>query len=300
VSPVAGVFPQSAVLVPTDRATTPDGVGIAVYDLGGSGPDLLLAHATGFCGAVLSPLGAELADRYRCIVFDQRGHGSSDRPPGDDFGWQGFAADVLAVVDHLALTEPTAFGHSAGAAALLLAEESRPGTFAALYGFEPVVYPGDRPLPPTHDGNPLALGATRRREVFASRDEALANFSAKAPFDRLHRAVLAAYVDNGFRATADGIRLRCCRHDEAEVYAHSLSHDAFAHLSQIDCGVTLACGADTDAVGPSYLQLMAERLTDVEVRVLDGLSHFGPLEDPAAVARSVASALSHSAGTPRA
>ena len=34
--------------------TAPDGVEVAYYDLGGSGPVLLLAHATGFCGAVLA------------------------------------------------------------------------------------------------------------------------------------------------------------------------------------------------------------------------------------------------------
>src|SRR5579872_6944966 len=110
----------------TSRARTADGVGIACYDLGGSGPVLLLAHATGFCAAVLAPLAARLADRFHCIAFDERAHGLSDRPADEDFGWYGFAADVLAVVDHLGLEQPLGFGHSCGGAALLLAEETRP------------------------------------------------------------------------------------------------------------------------------------------------------------------------------
>jgi pimeloyl-ACP methyl ester carboxylesterase len=277
-----------------------DGVGIAYYDFGGTGPPLLLAHATGFCGAVLAPLASRLAGSYRCIAFDARAHGQSERPPGEDFGWHGFAADILAVVDELGLGNPAGVGHSCGAAALLLAEQARPGTFSALYCFEPIVYPGDMALVPDGNGNPLAVGARRRREVFASRAEAMENFSTKPPFDRLDADVLAAYVDNGFGPVAHGVGLRCRRQDEAEVYAHSLAHDAYAHLHEIGCPVTLACGADTDAMGPGVLALFAARLGGAPVEVFAAMGHFGPLEDPEAVARSVLSALERGADTPTA
>jgi pimeloyl-ACP methyl ester carboxylesterase len=285
---------------PSGSARTADGVGIAYYDLGGSGPDLLLAHATGFCGAVLGPLADRLTDRHRCVAFDERGHGSSDRPPDGDFGWYGFAADIIAVVDLLGLERPAGFGHSCGGAALLLAEEARPGTFSALYCYEPVIYPDETPVAPGFESNPLAAGALRRREVFGSPAEALANFSGKAPFDRLDPGVLAAYVDNGFEAGADGIRLKCRREDEAQVYAHGFSHDAFAQLDAVRCPVTLACGAKTDAVGPDFLAAFDRRLPDSRVEVLPGLGHFGPMEDPEGLARSVAGSLRRSSGTPTA
>jgi pimeloyl-ACP methyl ester carboxylesterase len=287
-------------LEPSGRARTADGVGIAYYDLGGRGPDLLLAHATGFCGAVLGPLADRLSDHYRCVAFDERGHGSSDRPPDGDFGWYGFAADITAVVDALALDRPAGFGHSCGGAALLLAEEVRPGTFSALYCYEPILYPEEIPLAPGFESNPLAAGALRRREVFGSRAEALANFSGKGPFDRLEAGVLAAYIDNGFADEAGGIRLRCRREDEAQVYAHGFAHDAFAHLGAIRCPVTLTCGAETDAVGPDFLAVVAGRLPDARIEVFPGIGHFGPMEDPEQLARSVAGALRRSAGTPTA
>ncbi|HVC70337.1 MAG TPA: alpha/beta hydrolase [Acidimicrobiales bacterium] len=291
---------MSGVWSPSGRARTADGVGVAYYELGGSGPALLLVHATGFCGAVLGPMAGELIDRYRCIAFDLRGHGCSDRPPGGDFGWYGFAADVLGVVDHLGLEEVAGFGHSCGGAALLLAEEARTGTFRALYCFEPIVYAGETPPAPTADGNPLSDGARRRREIFGSRDEALENFSGKAPFDQLDPEVLAAYLDNGFAPGADGIRLRCHREDEAEVYDHSLAHDAFGHLGDVRCPVTLACGAETDAIGPGALKRFARRLARSQVEVYSGLGHFGPLADPGAVARSVGSSLHRMGVTPTA
>jgi pimeloyl-ACP methyl ester carboxylesterase len=292
-------LPDVPTLTPTGRATTVDGVGVAYYDLGGTGPVLLLAHATGFCAAVFAPLAARLAGRFRCIALDARAHGHSDRPPGGDFGWYGFAADIVAVVDELGLDDPVAVGHSCGAAALLLAEQARPGTFSALYCFEPIVYPGDVALAPGVDSNPLAMGALRRREAFASRDEARKNFSTKAPLDRFDPDALTAYVDNGFGPVAQGIGLRCRRQDEAQVYAHALAHDAYAHLAEIACPVTLACGAETDAMGPAVLALFAARLGDAPVEVFAGMGHFGPLEDPEAVARSVISALAGDSSTMR-
>jgi pimeloyl-ACP methyl ester carboxylesterase len=287
-------------LTPTGRALTADGVVVAYYDLGGTGPVLLLAHATGFCGAVLAPLAQRLSDRYRCIAFDERGHGLSGRPPADDFGWYGFAADIAAVIDHLGLDRPLGLGHSCGAAALLLTEESRPETFSALYCYEPIIYPGDRPPAPSLESNPLAAGARRRREVFASRQEAQANFSSKAPFDRLHPDVLRAYVDNGFEPGEGGVRLRCRRDDEARVYAHGLAHDAFTHLDTVRCPVTLACGAESDAVGPASLALYDRRLRHSEMEVFADLGHFGPMEDPDELARSVAATMGHGTGTPTA
>jgi pimeloyl-ACP methyl ester carboxylesterase len=286
--------------LPSGTVTTPDGVRIAYYDLGGEGPPLLLAHATGFCGPVLGPLAARLRASFRCYALDERAHGASGPPPGGDFDWHGFATDVLAVLDRLGLERPFGFGHSCGGAALLLAEEARPGAFAGLYCFEPVVYPGDEPLAPTIEGNPLAAGALRRRQEFGSRRDAIANFAGKAPFDRVDRAVLDAYVDNGFTPVdGGGITLRCRREDEAQVFAHALSHDAYARLGEVRCPVTLACGAQTDGFGPDLLGALALRLAAPTPLVLPGLGHFGPLEDPAAVAASVEGSLVPLIGTPR-
>jgi len=279
-------------LSPTGWVEVPGGPAVAFYELGGSGPPLVLVHATGFCAAVLAPMAAPLTASFRCLAIDQRAHGASRQPPGGDFSWVGFAADVLALVDTLGLKRPVAFGHSCGGAALLLAEEGRPGTFAGLYCYEPVVYPADVPLAPALDGNPLADGALRRRRHFRGRQAALENFSSKAPFNRLDREVLVAYVDNGFEPDPDGgIRLRCRAEHEAQVYAHGLAHDAYARLDRVRCPVTLACGEHTDAFGPSFLALFAGRLARAEQVVLPGLGHFGPLEAPTAVAESLASSL---------
>ena len=47
-----------------------DGVELAVHDLGGRGPTLLVSHATGFHGRCYLPVAAALADRFHTIAFE--------------------------------------------------------------------------------------------------------------------------------------------------------------------------------------------------------------------------------------
>ncbi|MGI9032709.1 MAG: alpha/beta fold hydrolase [Acidimicrobiales bacterium] len=296
-------MPASDTPVPA-RAQTADGVDIAVHDLGGSGPLLVLAHATGLHAMVWAPMAAHLGDAFQghafqghafqgaafhCVALDERGHGDSGVPPNGEFDWRGFALDILAAGDALGLGAHQALGlgHSSGGTAMLLAEQARPGTFAAIYCFEPIVVAADPPLGRDR-GNWLAAGARRRRETFASRDEALAHYAAKASFSSWDPEALAAYVDHGFDDLADGtVALKCRREDEALVYEMASAHDGFAHMGEVRCPVLLASGADTDAVGASSVDVLARRLPAARTEVIPGVGHFGPLEDPAAVAASV-------------
>lgn len=269
------------------HATTADGVDVAVHDLGGDGPPLLLAHATGFCGLAWRPFAAALSERHRCLALDFRGHGCTDPNPGHDFHWSGFSADVLAVVDDLGLEGAVAVGHSKGAAALLLAEAQRPGTFSRLWLFEPIVFPVDPPAP--SDEVPLVAGALRRRAEFPSRDEAAANFASKPPLDVLHPDALAGYVECGFRSLDDGrVTLSCPPEVEAQVYRMGPAHDMWWRLPDLATPATIACGAHTDAIVPDFAAAMAARLPHGRHEVFGDLGHFGPLEDPAATAAAAA------------
>ncbi len=285
--------------------STPDGIELALYDFGGTGDDLLLVHATGFCAGVLLPLAHALGDHFHCLALDLRGHGRSGRPPDGDFAWSGFATDVLTAVDAFGLVRPVAFGHSCGGAALLLAEQRRPGTFRSFYLFEPVVVP-DQPLPFPLEENPLSNGARRRRERFPSAEDAFVNFSSKPPFAGIDPAVLLRYVEDGFEIVpsaeggdGDTIRLRCRRNDEAEVYVHGFGNGSFEHLHEVGCPVTFAYGTRTDAFGAEAMGADADRVPGSTVEAFDGLGHFGPLERPDEVAGKVRGAPGFPGGTPR-
>ena len=54
-----------------------------------------------------------LADTYRCISLEQRGHGQTDQP-STGYDWQTVATDVVEALDHLGLERVAILGHSWG------------------------------------------------------------------------------------------------------------------------------------------------------------------------------------------
>jgi pimeloyl-ACP methyl ester carboxylesterase len=252
---------------------------------------MLLAHATGFHGLVWQPLFAHLHG-FHGWAPDLRGHGGSTPPSDGDFAWEGFRDDILAIVDEIG-APLVGVGHSKGGAALLMAEQARPGTFDGLYLYEPVVFPGD---PTGPDGkpleNPLAKGARRRRSRFRSRDEAYENFVSKRPLSVLDPAALRAYVDHGFVDVVDeagvpAVELACAPENEARVYEMGLVHRTFDRLGDVACPVVIATG-DPDDFGPAtFAPPIVDALPDGRQEVFASLGHFGPLEDPAAVAAAI-------------
>jgi len=279
------------------RVTSSDGVDLAVHELGpdAAGQPVLVAHATGFHGRVWAPLARRLTG-HAGWAPDLRGHGHSPAPADGDYAWDGFADDVLASVDGLGLQRPVGVGHSKGGAALLLAEARRPGSFRALWLYEPVVFPPDPedPSPPAAGPrvNPLAEGARRRHDHFDSFEAAEANFASKPPMDGFDPEVRHEYVRHGFRPDpAGGVRLACRPDDEATVYEMGRRHKAWDHLGSLRLPVTVVRGAITDSGPASVAAAVVERLPAGRLEVHDELSHFGPLEDPAGMASSILAAL---------
>lgn len=270
------------------RVPSSDGVEVAVHDLGGAadGPPLLMVHASGFCGPVFRPLAAGVGNRFRCEAIDLRGHGLSVAPAHVDFAWSGFADDVLAAVDGLGGGPMAGLGHSSGGAALLLAEAERPGTFTSLWCYEPIVWPD--PSVARARAESLAGGARRRRDTFPSAQEAFENFASKPPFSALDPDALRAYVEGGFETGANGtVILRCRPDSEAAVYLQAVKGDRFSRLAEVACPVVVAAGARSDAVTPERARVLVDALPAGRLRVFDDLGHFGPLEDPLAVAAAV-------------
>jgi pimeloyl-ACP methyl ester carboxylesterase len=266
------------------------GVTLAVHDLGGDGPPLLFCHPTGFHGMVWAPVAAELATVAHGWALDFRGHGDSTSPDDGDFDWNGMADDVLAVVDHLGREQMAAVGHSMGGAALVTAEKRRPGTFSAMWLFEPIVVP--RGEGPVVGANPMADAARRRRPWFPSRDAAYDNFAAKPPLATLAPEALRAYVDHGLRDMpgADSVELKCSPEIEGRVFEGGATHRAFEHLPEVHCPVTVVVGGDN--VGPALLAPgVAAALPDGTLERHAALTHFGPMEDPPVIADAIRAAL---------
>lgn len=265
-----------------------DGIALAVHEHGGAGRPTLLCHATGFHGAVWEPLSAALSDGFERWAVDFRGHGASVLPPDHPVPWDAVAGDVLAVVDELGLPagEVLGVGHSMGGAALLLAEQARPGLFAGLWLYEPIAPPPGA-IPASEGRNRLADGARRRRPSFASHAEALANFASKPPLSVARADALHAYVHHGLMLGEDGaVHLACRPADEARFYEGGGAHGAFDHLGEVACPVVIACGGEL--FGPAmFAPHLAEGLPQGTLEVHPHLTHFGPLEAPTELAASI-------------
>ena len=286
---------------PTSLVASTDGVEVAIHELSpparaGEGRDprvpvVLIAPANGLCATAYGPLARSLGPAVRCLGLDLRGHGSSVTPEGLDFAWRGFADDVEAVLDRSDLLgQPPALvgvGHSLGGAALLLASARRPGALSALWLFEPIVPPPGR-LPAGDHTNPIAELAERRRATFPSAQAAFANYAAKPPFDALDPDALRGYVDGGFAPGPDGVTLRCRPAWEAAIFRGAAANGVWDALPSVTVPVLVAMGRDEGPMAPSgFAPPTAQRLARGELERHPTLGHFGPLEEPAAMAGSL-------------
>ncbi|HEY1829886.1 MAG TPA: alpha/beta hydrolase [Acidimicrobiales bacterium] len=279
------------VLVPSS-----DGVRIALHDLGGPddemAPVIFFSHATGFHGLVWRPMAAHLADRFRCIAIDFRGHGFSGVPEGLSMAWTGMADDVEAALDSGAFPTDRVYGvgHSMGGAALALAAARRPNAFRSLWLYEPVIMAGDPgPLGIVEGQNPMSAAAERRRERFDSLEHAYENYRSKPPLNELDPEALRAYVEGGFAPQPDGsVLLRCKPQTEAEVFRRAGGSGAGQVLDQITIPVAIVAG-EPEGFGPvAFAPATAEALPNGTLIQRPQLRHFGPQEDPAGMADDLA------------
>jgi pimeloyl-ACP methyl ester carboxylesterase len=273
---------------PTRFVDSSRGVRVAVHDLGGEGPPLLVAHANGFCGGAYGPLAVELAAHRHVWAFDFRGQGQTNPPDDMDFDWEGLADDVLAVVDTLGGGPLDVVGHSMGGAGLLRAEVRRPGTIRRAYVYEPIVFPSELGEV-SAGGNVMAEGARRRRPSFTSRAEAMWSYSGRPPLGYLRADCLAAYVLHGFEELDDGTaRLRCAGEHEARMFEAGGSITT-ADVAAVEVPVTVGVGALEEGWGgpARFAPAVAEALPNGRLSQHPLLGHFGPLENPPQIAADI-------------
>lgn len=92
---------------------TADHTSLFVTDWG-SGPPVVFSHAWGLRSDQWDyQVPAFLDAGLRCVLYDRRGHGRSDRPRSG-YDVDTFADDLAAVIEHLELDEVTLVSHSLG------------------------------------------------------------------------------------------------------------------------------------------------------------------------------------------
>ena len=184
-------------------APTPDGVRVAYTDLGGgvpSGPSILFAHATGFHGHVWRPVARRLADDFRGVIFDERGHGDT-APAEDGQSWHGFAVDALAVVAGAAAAVLSSDWENLPHSAVEALSVGVPVVATAVGGVPEVVREGENGLlVPPRRPDALAAALTRlleepglRERLAAAAKPSVAGLSSEEVYGKLE-AVLSGAI----------------------------------------------------------------------------------------------------------
>jgi pimeloyl-ACP methyl ester carboxylesterase len=274
----------------TNPVRSSNGTDLAVHDLGGEGPALLISHATGFHGRCYLPMSDVLGDRFHSVAFDYRGHGDSTRPDGE-VEWLRYGDDAVAMGSAMceAFGRPiVGFGHSMGGASLLMAAHREPTLFSKLVVFEPIVFPPAGIRDPG-DESPLVAGARRRRSSFPSYEAAIANYAAKPPLRSFTPAALEAYVRFGFRGGDDGqVHLKCLPETEAQTFEGGGLHRTWDVLGEIHTPVLVVAGK-VEPMQPSHIAAgVAEQLPNGTYLELSELDHFAPMTHPDEMAALVA------------
>ncbi|WP_437971996.1 alpha/beta hydrolase [Sorangium sp. So ce260] len=231
-------------------------------------PIVLVHGMVGHAGFWDTPL-AHVSGRRRAVAIDLRGHGASEPPPDADYAPSACAADVLAVLDALALPRVALVGHSYGALVALAVAAAHPERVARLLLADP---------PRDFTQIPAALQAQHFPPYLAAlaadgwRDTALATFNealaGSAPATR--ETVLA--------------RVASTPHDRIlDMSRHLLEFEAVNALDRY----LAAPGARARAIlapsnaWPQSLHVLRPALTSV---VLPGTSHWLMLDAPTAFA----------------
>ena len=270
------------------KVASTNGVKVEMYDMGGSGPNMLLSHANGFHGRCWKPVADNLIKRFHCYSFDHRGHGDTKAPKDWKVAWAGYGADATACAK--SINEPGGIigvGHSMGGATLLIAAIKNPGLFRGLLLYEPIVKPDDVRMPANRPNN-LAEGAARRKKSFKSFEDAIENYSNKMPMTHFTPEALEAFVRGGFNQADDGsVHLKCDPALESENFRNPEIPHLWKKLSELDIPVWVLSGHPEPFQPSGFAEAIADRLPQGNHIEYSDLDHFGPFVDPIRVARII-------------
>ena len=249
--------------MPTERLN-----GIEIYyEERGSGFPVVLTHGLGDCAELWSPLAGALADGYRVVSWDMRGHYRSESP--DDLAQYTqdiVVEDLRALSDHLGIERGVYGGHSLGGYTALRFYEKYPERVAALV---------------LHAAGP----GYRNPEGSQAWTDRLASAAAKQE-ERFGRDARVAARELRVGAPALGDVAQHVVRGIANVERGVMAHPTFVDATTIAVP-TLAIVGENDTNYLASADYFAAKLPNGRKVVIKDAGHPATLEQPAAVNAAV-------------
>lgn len=201
-------------------------------------PVLHFVHANGFPANVYQPLldVLEVVFTVETIAF----FGTNPHYPIDEH-WQSLSQEVLDNIEKVcqkhSIKTLIAIGHSVGAVATLHAMHQDPTHISQTILLDPPILMGkhsfghqliklaDKALAPIiktphylMDKYSISGKAKRRKDKFANKELARQNLSGKPLFVQFDKTCFELYIEHGFVADNDGIKLTIPKQQEADIF----------------------------------------------------------------------------------
>ena len=243
----------------------------------GSGPPIVLVRGLARSHRYFQPLVPYLARHFTVVLFDNRGAGRSDRPPGP-YSSDQMADDVVAVMDAAGAGSAWVLGMSLGGMVALDVARRHPGRVRGLVLGSCTPrgrgYPARVPLWPKLV---LAISALlprsvgRRLQAFVTLSDAFVD-RADAVLDRWD-----------LLATEDAPRLR----DLLAHLAAIRSHDSVDFLPSVAVPTLVMAGRDDRLVPADNSRYLAATIPGAELEIVPDCGHNIETEQPGWMARRV-------------
>lgn len=283
-------------LLSADRSvvvTTPDGVPLAVREVGPKDAPLTVVFAHGFClrmGAFhfqRARLTEQWGTQVRMVFYDQRGHGQSGTAPPDSYTVAQLGKDLESVLAVMAPRGPVVLvGHSMGGMTVLSHARQFPRRYPTRVVGAALIASAAEGVSRSPLGEILknpALEAVRFAVRHAPKTVHRTRGAAKAVIAPILRA--ASFGDEEISPSVVAFSEQMMHDTPIETlveFLHALEvHDESDGLAALAKVPTLvACGDDDMLTPMEYSQDMADALPKCELVIVDGAGHLVQLEEP--------------------
>src|SRR5262245_3714808 len=273
-----------------------DGTRLAWYEAGRrDGPTLLFMSGLGGGFGVWRPVIERFAQRCRLVGWDYRGLYRSGVPASPDaFSMDHHIGDLLALLDHAQIESPILVGWSMGVQLGLELHRHHAEVPRALIGVHGT---SGRPLETVDSRWSMRIGGAALA-LLGRMERSLAGLGPRlvdAPgvargFTLLCRSfgLMTPDIDvDAFRDMArDWTRLDFAVY--ARTFAHVSDHDASDLLPKIETPTLIVAGGRDPLTPARTAQQMVRFMPHAELALVDDATHFGLLEQPAAITEHAA------------